>query len=48
MHRLVASGRPAGALLHAKGVIGTADQELAPALLLKVALQTKIGVAHCQ
>jgi len=33
--RLVASRRPAGALLDAGGVIGAADQEHAPGLLLK-------------
>jgi hypothetical protein len=48
MHRLVAAGGPAGAFLDAEGVIGPADQEGAAGLLLKVALEAKVGVPDCQ
>ena len=48
MNGFVATSRPAGALLDAGGVIGTADQESAAGLLLEMTFQAKIGVADCQ
>lgn len=46
--RFVASGRPAGALLHAHSVIGTANEEPAATDLLHVAFEAEIRVALSQ
>ena len=44
----MAAGSPAGALLHAQGVVGTSDQNSGAAHLLEVAFHTEIRVAHRQ
>ena len=48
MHRFVAARRPATALLQARGVVGTANQNRAAFDLLKMAFEAKIGIAHGQ
>jgi hypothetical protein len=48
MHRLVASRRPASARPDLAAVIDAANHYPGRGLLLKVAFQTKIGVAGCQ
>lgn len=45
MNRFVASSGPAGALLHADGVVRTADEEPAATDLLHVAFQAEIRIA---
>ena len=40
--------RPAGALLNADGMIGTANEDDAPLHLLEVTLHAKIGITHRQ
>ena len=47
MDGFVASGRPAGALLQASGVIFATDEDCSTrSLLLEVAFEAKVGIAH--
>ena len=46
MHRLVTTGGPTGALLHAQSVIGTTNQKLAAAGSLEMAFHAGVRVAN--
>src|SRR5208282_5478109 len=48
MHRLVATGSPASALLQTQRVVRSANQELAAANLLKVASQAKVRIPNLE
>ena len=48
MHRLVATRRPASALLQAQRVVRSANEQLAAADLLKVASQAEVRIANLE